>query len=176
MIAFNTGPQMETMQLFDSQWEKGTTYIETLQPGSAGAAYVAKYATKSMTATSDERLYGRHPEFTRMSQRPPIGAPFYRKMLDMLHTESGSYLLARQKDVPSLFTIDRIKFTVDPYWKKWLRKEIGITDPSDAVWGFEADINQMECIDEQTKTIEIEQAKRWHDKLKRQKTHNTPRS
>lgn len=46
----------------------------------ATASYVAGYCTKKMTSFNDPRLGDKHPEFTRMSNRPGIGV----KALDVL--------------------------------------------------------------------------------------------
>ena len=50
----------------------GHTHSGTLSPESI--QYIAGYTVKKMTAASDSRLDGLHPEFARMSLRPGIGA------------------------------------------------------------------------------------------------------
>lgn len=53
-------------------WGKGHVYLGTLQRQSAG--YLAGYVVKKMTSKDDVRLHGRHPEFTRQSNRPGVAA------------------------------------------------------------------------------------------------------
>lgn len=53
-------------------WGFGFVFVGTLEQ--ASAAYVCGYVTKKMTSSSDPRLRGRYPEFSRMSLKPGIGA------------------------------------------------------------------------------------------------------
>lgn len=53
-------------------WGHGRILVD--QFSAAAARYVCGYVTKKLTRKDDPRLLGRHPEFTRMSRRPGIGA------------------------------------------------------------------------------------------------------
>jgi len=53
-------------------WGFGHVMVATLSEKSA--MYIAGYVVKKMTNSSDPRLFGRAPEFSRMSLRPGIGA------------------------------------------------------------------------------------------------------
>lgn len=53
-------------------WDHGHVFVGRLEEKSA--QYIAKYTVKKMTHREDARLYGRTPEFARMSLKPGIGA------------------------------------------------------------------------------------------------------
>jgi hypothetical protein len=53
-------------------WPFGHVTVAELNP--RRAMYIASYTVKKMTHRADPRLYGREPEFARMSLRPGIGA------------------------------------------------------------------------------------------------------
>lgn len=55
-----------------SAWKAGAVHVDDMSP--QAAAYVAGYVTKKMTMEDDSRLKGRHPEFSRMSRNPGLGA------------------------------------------------------------------------------------------------------
>lgn len=75
-------------------WGLGHVMLGDLTPQSA--RYVAGYVTKKMTSKLDSRLNGRHPEFSRMSLRPGIGAGAVDRIVEAL----GSNLNDRG-DVPA---------------------------------------------------------------------------
>jgi len=53
-------------------WGFGNAYLANLERESA--QYISGYVIKKMTQRQDARLNGRHPEFSRMSLKPGIGA------------------------------------------------------------------------------------------------------
>lgn len=53
-------------------------------------SYCCGYITKDMTKRDDQRLNNRHPEFTRMSRKPGIGAAFVNNVSSAFKTEPGT--------------------------------------------------------------------------------------
>ena len=82
--------------LVHTTWGKGRVFLGTLTRTSA--QYIAGYVVKKMTDENDDRLYGRHPEFARMSKMPGIGAPAVEAIISSLKDFNLDYT---QTDVPS---------------------------------------------------------------------------
>ena len=123
--------QISQAWLKDPKKDKETLkgFVQIGELNRASMRYVCGYTTKKMTIKDDSRLKGRHPEFSRMSKRPPLGAAGVRHLYDLLHTKSGCTALAMKQDAPSSFRIGNANYPIGPYWKNWLRKELGITNP-----------------------------------------------
>lgn len=62
----------ETCSAVRETWRFGNVCVSNLTD--ARAMYIAGYVLKKMTHRLDPRLYGREPEFARMSRKPGIGA------------------------------------------------------------------------------------------------------
>lgn len=101
-------------------WHYGHTYIGQLSPASAG--YIAGYVTKKLTKPDDPRLNGRHPEFTRMSLRPGIGADFMDETASAILKHN---LDASMVDVPVALRHGRTLLPLGRYLRKRLRTRIG---------------------------------------------------
>ena len=102
-------------------WGHGIIHLGTLEP--ASARYLAGYIEKKMTRTDDPRLGDRHPEFSRMSLRPGIGA-------DMMHEYASSLLQfdlvdAAQGDVPSSLRHGSRTLPLGRYLTRRLRTLVG---------------------------------------------------
>lgn len=84
------------------------------------AQYIAGYCTKKMTHRSDIRLGGRHPEFTRMSLRPGIGA-------SAMWNVASTVLQYREKDidVPLALMYGKKEFPLGRYLRRKLREYVG---------------------------------------------------
>lgn len=107
-------------ELVRSTWGKGKVFLGTLE--SHSAQYVAGYVTKKLTHKNDERLQGRHPEFSRMSLKPGIGA-------DFMHEVASSFmqfnLETSQGDVPSTLRHGHKELPLGRYLTKKLRTYVG---------------------------------------------------
>lgn len=74
-----------------------------------------------MTKEDDPRLEGRHPEFTRMSLRPGIGAGFTDEMASTLL----EYRLDDEPDVPNAVRVGAGIMPIGRYLRRNLRARIG---------------------------------------------------
>lgn len=101
-------------------WGLGDVDVGILETSSA--QYVAGYVTKKMTHRDDSRLKGRHPEFSRMSNRPGIGG-------DALHEVADTFLKFNlektQTDVPVSLRHGSRELPLGRYLRKRLRKMVG---------------------------------------------------
>lgn len=78
-----------------------------------------------MTHADDLRLEGRHPEFTRMSRKPGIGAGFVPHIAQaMVHHA----LEQSETDVPVSLRHGTKELPLGRYLRKKLREEIGRSD------------------------------------------------
>lgn len=161
MAVFNTPPD-KWEQRFQDAWPHGFTKAGEITRASAG--YIAGYCTKKMTSKEDDRLDGRVPEFSRMSKKPPLGAQGMMRIRDTLFGRQGSSILEKVGDVPAGFRIEGKIYPIGRYWRTWLRKEIGITNPTGHPW--EVDLNEITKADQ-------ERARKAAEKLfRRRKTGN----
>lgn len=109
-------------------WQEfGHVHVGELTP--ASSSYIAGYTTKKMTKGDDYRLDGRHPEFTRMSKFPPLGAPGIAYIENLMYTRVGAAGLQKTKDVPTGFQHEGKTYPIGRYWRHHLREQIGINEP-----------------------------------------------
>lgn len=105
-------------------WGQGNIDIRGLGPESAG--YIAGYTTKKLTNAADpyvqEILAGRHPEFSRMSNRPGIGAGAMDDVADRLLTYD---LHERLEDVPTTLQHGKRNLPLGRYLRNQLRLRLG---------------------------------------------------
>lgn len=113
-----------TCNLVRKTWGKGNILIGTLTVESA--RYIAGYVTKKMTSWHDPRLQGKHPEFTRQSNRSGIGAPAIPEIAEVFNTKYGAIELATVGDVPTSLTHGTKQMPLGRYLRKKLQKEVGI--------------------------------------------------
>ncbi|QCQ84938.1 replication initiator protein [Blackfly microvirus SF02] len=109
----------DVCELVKATWAKGRIQVGSLEP--ASASYIAGYVTKKMTDTSDARLYGRRPEFSRMSNRPGIGA----RGVELVHNSIVVYGLQHRPDVPSGLRHGAAVLPLGRYLQGKLRESIG---------------------------------------------------
>lgn len=102
-------------------WTFGDVDLGTL--GTESAQYICGYVTKKMTAKDDTRLYGRHPEFARMSNRPGIGRP---AMDAVANTYKHFDLASREADVPAALRHGGRLLPLGRYLRRELRALVGM--------------------------------------------------
>ena len=93
-------------------------------------AYLAGYTVKKMTSKNDDRLLpGQHPEFTRMSRKPPLGAKLFQSIADTHFGERGSYILSLTGDVQKEFRANNRRYPLGRYWVNKLREYLDVPTP-----------------------------------------------
>jgi hypothetical protein len=109
-------------------WSNGGVHVGDLTPQSA--SYICGYILKRRTNDSDEYtrgwLNGRHPEFSRMSLRPGIGALSLDPIRDALETEHGCDRLSDDGDVPHELKIGQKSLMLGRYLRGQLREKMGM--------------------------------------------------
>lgn len=105
-------------------WSMGLVHVGQLTPESAG--YICGYVTKKMTSKVDPRLNGRVPEFSRMSNRPGVGAHAMKDVASALLSlpQIGS-VVGAIGDVPSVLRHGNKKLPLGRYLSRRLRYEMG---------------------------------------------------
>lgn len=103
-------------------WGRGRVHLDQLNIVTAG--YICGYVTKKMTASSDPRLAGRHPEFSRMSLRPGIGYGAIKAIAPSFDTPLIRPVLEASGDVPSSLNTAGKSQPLGRYLKEVLRSEI----------------------------------------------------
>lgn len=104
-------------------WGKGHVMFGDLTPQSA--SYIAGYVTKKMTSSSDPRLGDLHPEFTRMSNRPGIGAAAMDDLAAVLLSEHGESYFLDNGDVPMTVLQGGAPKPLGRYLRRKLREKLG---------------------------------------------------
>lgn len=107
-------------ELVGETWGKGDVDLGVLETDSA--QYVAGYVTKKMTRRDDPRLSGRHPEFSRMSNRPGIGANAMHEYVDA-HLKFN--LDERMGDVPVTLRHGSRELPLGRYLRRKMREYLG---------------------------------------------------
>lgn len=103
-------------------WRLGGVHVGDVTAESAH--YMLGYITKRMTNAGDSRLAGRHPEFSRMSLKPGIGAPAMGEIVRWLHTREGSKRLV-ESDLPREIRVGGKKFPLSRYLREVIAREYG---------------------------------------------------
>lgn len=109
--------------LVQSSWSMGNTFTGDLSPESA--QYIAGYVTKKMTKSDDGRLYGRYPEFARMSLRPGIGAQAMYSVGRAISYCADNFPTTGILDVPTSLRNGPGSLQLGRYLRRVLRKELG---------------------------------------------------
>lgn len=117
-------------------WNKGNVYLG--EANEQTTAYVSAYVLKKLTSVTDARLehYGMHPEFSRMSNRPGIGAGAAPYLAKALSERSADKNL---KDVPTHIQQNMSKKPLGKYIRKKMRKELGRSEETPEVVKYEVE-------------------------------------
>jgi len=110
--------------LITTTWGLGGTDLGSIEP--ATSAYLVGYVTKKMVHRHDERLNGRHPEFSRSSRRPGIGADYAPEIASAFLQLPNSDTLP---DVPTVLRHGGRKLPIGRYLTRLTRKHAG-RDPN----------------------------------------------
>lgn len=120
---------MPTLDQLESAWSvkgelRGGVHLGVFTVDAA--TYVAGYVTKKWTKADHPDLFGRHPEFSRMSRRPGIGARGLQGVVDWLRSSDGEAYLQRERDVPIVVRFNGKIFPLGRYLVERLRLVMGI--------------------------------------------------
>lgn len=126
---YGLGP--EDSEIINNCWGHGFIYVGDITPDSA--SYLSGYVTKKMSHPESQctdrcthpKLRGRHPEFSRPSLKPGIGAKSMETINNTLLTDQGAHLIIQQGDVPLQLQHGKKKMPLGRYLRKELRKLYG---------------------------------------------------
>lgn len=118
--------QCDNCKLIRSTWNKGLTDCAHLSVESS--QYMCGYVTKKMTKKDDVRLNGKYPEFSRMSNRPGIGAFAMEQLSSFVTSEDGCNDLILTGDVPLALRHGLKKMPLGRYLRRKLREYTGFKE------------------------------------------------
>lgn len=121
--------------LVKKAWGQGSVDLGEINEYSS--AYIAKYVTKGWTKPDHVELKGRHPEFTRMSLRPGIGAGAMVPVGEAIR-KVGIKRVLLTGDVPDSLRQAMQKLPLGRYLKRKLREQLGLPadTPEEAVEAY----------------------------------------
>lgn len=112
-----------TCRVYQRTWNKGFSFVGDVTEQSL--KYVASYVSKSTLKSGDRRLFGRNPEFARMSLKPGIGYAQAKNIVNTLTTDAGCDIMETIDDVPFSITHGNISYPLGNYLRRKIRKELG---------------------------------------------------
>lgn len=120
-----SGEKLYTSEKLDAVWSHGDCYIGDVTFESA--AYCARYVMKKLTGARKSEYGSREPEYSTMSRRPGIGAPWLAKWKRDVFPHDFCVINGKKVRVPKAYDQLLIKketpsgkFLDDPYGdKKW---------------------------------------------------------
>jgi len=134
---------------FKSIWPHGGVHVTPFQP--ATALYCAKHLAKGIRPEKEHEFM--HPEFSRMSRRPALGARYVEDVLaEYYTTAAGCYELSTTLDVPTaILGIDNRSAPLGRFLRQRLRMAIGweprVPELAAAVREIEAQREYPEIVD-----------------------------
>lgn len=120
------GVPMEAAGAVQRSWGLGFTSLFPLTERLA--QYCCGYVTKKLTKEGSPGLYGRPPEFVRMSLQPGLGAAAMEDVASVLSDAAGAALISSLRDVPESLLRGRKAMPLGRYLRQVLRKELGSED------------------------------------------------
>lgn len=108
-----------------SLWGMGHVFVGELNE--ATSQYIGGYVAKKFSKVGAPGLYGRPPEFARMSLRPGIGALAMPDVANACLTTYGSTLISENRDVPSALQHGKKLWPLGRYLRRRLRYEMGFS-------------------------------------------------
>jgi hypothetical protein len=113
---------LDAEPIINKVWGKGFTSIAEIN--GARCSYVAQYNLKKMTKGDDQRLFGRQPEFTKMSMG--IGRVAVPWLVNSLQTEKGQWYMMQYWDVYNCIRLDGAIWPLGRYIRQKIRDQLGI--------------------------------------------------
>lgn len=123
MVVFPVHPaQISAIRM---HWARGDVQAGPLTH--ARARYLANYASKKLTKSSDDRLEtGQEPEFRTSSRTPPLGAGFVERLTAFWLQPQRQKLLKKRGDVERAFRWDGKIYPIGGWPLQKLRTNLGI--------------------------------------------------
>lgn len=153
-VVFGLGEDRADLVL--KAWKQGIVQLDPFTP--ERAAYVAGYTVDKMTSKDDERLKGRPPEFGVMSRGTAIGSGAVAHLMKMMESPRVSRIIDDVGDIPTVVRVNRRLYPMGRTLANKARSKRGIP--------LLAADRKTGSIDPPT-LIEVEHAKRKHEKAKR---------
>lgn len=120
---------------------KGFVYYGTLTLDSA--QYIASYIQKGRTKP-DQFQDGRHPEFSRQSRRPGIGATCVSDISDSLTSDTGAELIESQGDIPYALKHGRKSLPLGRYLRKKIKEYLGLDEEKIKKEHYQKKVHEMQ--------------------------------
>lgn len=118
------GLSSQENEVVKQTWGKGNVYCGDLTFNSA--QYIARYVTKKLTDKEDLRLWGKYPEFSRMSRKPGIGAHSVQSVARTFLQCCSEGLVKDLADVPGVLRHGKKLMPLGRYLKGKFRENLGL--------------------------------------------------
>ena len=110
--------------IIQKAWGKG--FVNVSEFNHQTAAYCSKYIIKQLQGPQNSKQQVH--EYSRMSNRPGIGADAMAVIGETLHSTPGLNAIEKNRDVPHQIRINGKLLPLGSYLRKRLRKEIGMPE------------------------------------------------
>lgn len=173
-----SGPRHASV--FSKAWELGRVHVGDVNETTC--SYVAGYCLKKWTKKDAPGLDGRHPEFTRMSLRPGLGAKFADVVLGKeMTTRYGARFIAQEADVPTVVRASGKVWPLGRYLRSRLRLAAGFVEGKQPVRARDRQyyrtlarfLNEGEARRERAKRERSKRVARLYASLERKRSYET---